>query len=298
MKIQTILCPVDFSEFSARAYDYAHSLARHYHARLTVLHAVEPILSVYRGYLSQTLIDEVYSREVANAREQAHKLSQKHKGEEVETEIIAQWGLVQDLILSFAEKHEVDLIVMGTHGRRGLDRLTMGSTTERVLRKARCAVLTVREPATDFVNPASPEEPVRLRKLTCCIDFSENSPRALEHAFSLAFQYHAELTLLHVIEDTKQGADPDEQARQMLERLEEVVPVDARDRAAVVPVVRSGRPYQEIIEYAAHTHTDLIFMGVRGRNALDLALFGSTTYRVIQLGPCPVLVVKDVREAT
>src|SRR5690348_16454745 len=98
---------------------------------------------------------------------------------------------------------------MGTHGRRGLDRLTMGSTTERVLRKAPCAVLAVREPATDFVNPASPEEPVRLGKLTCCVGFSENSPRALEHAFSLAFQYHAELTLLHVLENAKDAVDAD-----------------------------------------------------------------------------------------
>jgi len=293
MKIRTILCPVDFSEFSERAYDYAHSLARHYQTRLFVLHALEPILSIHREYLSAALIDEVYTREAAYAQEEAHKLAEKHRGgAEVKTEVIARWGFAQDLILAFAVEHEVDLIVMGTHGRRGLDRLTMGSTTERVLRKAPCAVLAVREPATDFVNPASPEEPVRLGKLTCCVDFSENSPRALEHAFSLAFQYHAELTLLHVLENAKDAVDADEQTGQVLKRLQEVVPVDAQDRAAVVPVVRSGRPYEEIIEHAAQTHTGLIVMGVRGRNALDLALFGSTTYRVIQLGPCPVLVVK------
>jgi nucleotide-binding universal stress UspA family protein len=292
MKLHKILCPVDFSEFSARAYDYAHSLARHYHARLFVLHAVEPVLSVYRGYLSQPLIDEVYSREVAHAREQAHKLAGKHKGEKVETEVIAQWGIAQDLILSFAEEHVVDLIVMGTHGRRGLDRLTMGSTTERVLRKARCGVLAVREPLIDFVKPASPEQPVQLRKIMCCVDFSENSPRALEHAFSLALQYQAELTLLHVLEDTKDRVDADEPAQPVLKRLEELIPVDVRNSAAIVPVVRSGKPYQEIMEHAAETHTGLIIMGVRGRNALDIALFGSTTYRVIQLGPCPVLVVR------
>jgi nucleotide-binding universal stress UspA family protein len=60
----------------------------------------------------------------------------------------------------------------------------------------------------------------------------------------------------------------------------------------VAPAVRAGQPYQEILEHATENQTDLIVLGVRGRNAINLALFGSTTYRVIQLGSCPVLVVR------
>jgi nucleotide-binding universal stress UspA family protein len=121
------------------------------------------------------------------------------------------------------------------------------------------------------------------------VDFSENSPRALEYAFSLAFQYQAEITLLHVLEDSQLRGD--EQTR-ALKCIEDLIPVEARNWATLVPIVRAGKPYEEIIEHAAQAQTDLIVMGVRGRNALDLALFGSTTHRVIQLGPCPVLIVK------
>lgn len=77
-----------------------------------------------------------------------------------------------------------------------------------------------------------------------------------------------------------------------MELLEDVIPQEARTWAKPVPLVLAGEPYQKIIEYAEQAQTDLIVMGVRGRNIVNLAVFGSTTYRVIQLGPCPVLTVR------
>ncbi|HEU0140216.1 MAG TPA: universal stress protein [Bryobacteraceae bacterium] len=292
LKLERILCPVDFSEFSAKAYDYAHSLARHYGAKLFVLHVTEPIISIYRGYMSAAMVDEIYTRQTADTQEKVRKLSERHQGGQVESDVVVQLGIVSDSILTLAETQEIDLIVMGTHGRRGIDRLAMGSNTERVLRKALCPVLAVREPVRDFVSSASAVEPVQLRKIVCCTDFSDNSPRALEYAFSLAAQYEAEVTLLHVLEDSGAGPRLEEQKEQAFKRLEEVIPSEAQNWATVIPLVRAGKPYEEIMEHAAQTQADLIVMGVRGRNALDVALFGSTTHRVIQLGPCPVLVVR------
>lgn len=288
LRIERVLCPVDFSEYSDRAYDYAHSLARHYGAKLFVQHVTEPVLSLYRGYMSPSLLDELYAHQTADAHEAISKLAARHEGEKIEPEVLVEMGAAADSILKRADQEDIDLIVMGTHGRQGLDRLTVGSTTERVIRRARCAVLAIREPERDFIAPASPDEPVRLRKILWCTDFSESSPRALEYALSLAFQYHAEITLLHVLE----GSGADEQSQQALERLRDVIPDDARDWATVVPAVRTGRPYEEIIAHAAETQTDVIVMGVRGRNVLNLSLFGSTTHRVLQIGPCPVLVVR------
>ncbi len=74
-------------------------------------------------------------------------------------------------------------------------------------------------------------------------------------------------------------------------RLGELAPADARDWCEVRPAVRIGKPYQQILQIALETETDLVVMGVRGRSAVDLALFGSTTHRVIQLGTSPVLAV-------
>ena len=289
MRVDKILCPVDFSESSTTAYEYAYSLSRQYKAQLFVLHVMEPVVSMHRGFISPSLVEEIYSRQESDAREQFRKLEARYAGERVDSEVIVQIGLVADSILSFVEAQDIDLVVMGTHGRRGLDRLMMGSVAERVLRKASCPVLAVRERVSNFVSPGSTHEPVRLQKLLCCVDFSETSPRALEYAFSLALQYQAEITLLHVIETPELHADEQKRA---LNCIEQLIPVEARNWATLVPVVQAGKPYERIIEYATQRQTDLIVMGVRGRNALDLALFGSTTHRVIQLGPCPVLVLK------
>lgn len=288
LKIERILCPVDFSEFSETAYDYAHSLARHYEATLLILHVVRSI-AIDPTLMASPMVEDVYSRQAADAKTKIEKLAQKQAGEPVRSQITVQLGFAAGSILSFARQNDTDLIVMGTHGRRGLDRLVMGSTTEQVLRKAHCPVLAIRKPVRSFISPQSPGDPVQLRKILCCVDFSEHSPRALEYAFSLGLQYGAEVTLLHVLEDAK---DASEQSDRALESIEQLVPHDARNWASVVPSVRSGRPYQQIIEHATEAQTDLIIMGVRGRNAVDLAVFGSTTHRVLQLGPCPVLAVR------
>ena len=287
LKLAKILCPVDFSEFSARALDCAYSFARHFGSRLFVQHVTELVLALYEGLISPEIVQIAYSQKLIHIEAQMRELVGKYQGENVQGETVVQVGSAGDLILAFAEEHKIDLITMGTHGRRGFDRLVMGSTLERVLRKARCAVLAVRESVRGSLNSASPDEFFQLRRILWCTDFSENSPRALEFALSLAFAYGAEISLLHVLE-TAGGA---EQERHVLELLDEVIPDEARTWARAVPVVRRGEPYQKIIEHAADAQTDLIVMGVRGRNIVDLAIFGSTTQRVIQLGPCPVLTV-------
>jgi len=288
LKIERILCPVDFSEFSARAYEYAHSLARQYRAKLFVQHVAEPFLSIHHTQISQDVIDQVYSQEVAEVKQKVRELAAP--GAEVEPEIVLERGPVADSILQFAECRDIDLIAMGTHGRRGLDRVVLGSVAERVLRKARCPVLAVHGPAEGSATAG--DKTVQLRKILFCTDFSDNSPRALEYAFLLACQYKAEISLLHVIERSSGGKDVDAEKQQVLQHLQTVVPENVRKCATVVPAVRAGKAYEQILEHAAETQADLIVMGVRGRNAVDLALFGSTTHRVIQLGQCPVLVVR------
>ncbi|MBI1982847.1 MAG: universal stress protein, partial [Acidobacteria bacterium] len=122
-------------------------------------------------------------------------------------------------------------------------------------------------------------------------DFSAHSERALEYALSLAAEYSAELTLLNVLEEIPPSSDLSTVTAEVVRQLEAPIPAEVRNGCTIKPRLRVGRPYQEIMRYARETRTDLVILGVRGRNALDLALFGSTTYRVIQTGPCPVLAV-------
>jgi nucleotide-binding universal stress UspA family protein len=291
LKIERILCPVDFSEFSAKAYDYAYSLARRYGAKLFLEHVVQPLTSVFPYYAFPDSVKQVYSNLNAEAEKQLQDWAEKHRRDGVQPDFVVHNGSLAESILSFAEKRAVDLIVMGTHGRHGLDRLTMGSVTEKILRKAPCPVLAVRKPAHDFVQPERPQDPVHLCKILFCTDFSDHANRALSYAFSLAMEYNAELTLLHVLEDLPGSTDLRNATADAARQLEKPIPQDARNWCRIRSAVRIGKPYQEIIQLALEAQTDLVILGVRGRNALDLALFGSTTHRVIQLGSCPVLAV-------
>ncbi|HXH50424.1 MAG TPA: universal stress protein [Terriglobia bacterium] len=291
LRIEKILCPVDFSEYSHKAFEYAQSLAQHYGARLLLQHVVQPLTSSYPYYAFPDTINEVFWNLEGSADQKLSELISAHQGDGFEVKRFVHKGTVPDCILSFAGSQEADLIVMGTHGRHGFDHLTMGSVTEKVLRKARCPVLVVRKPAHDFVNPIDAAEPVRLKKILYCTDFSEYSGRALTYALSLAMEYNAELTLLHVLEEMPPTDDLQEGVVEVTKRLEGLAPSEADDWCRIRTAVRIGKPYQQILQIALETETDLVVMGVRGRNAVDLALFGSTTHRVIQLGTCPVLVV-------
>jgi nucleotide-binding universal stress UspA family protein len=289
LTIERILCPVDFSEFSDKACDYAHSFARHFGAKLFVLHVAEPFVPMDPSSISPPLIDQVYAQNIADAEEKVRELAVRQNWNDVEHEVVLERGAVADAILRFVEGNNIDLITMGTHGRRGLDRLVLGSVTERILRTARPPVLAVhRLPQASGAR----EGPVQFRKILCCTDFSDNSPRALEYAFLLAYKYKAGISLLHVIERSESGKDLEAERCRVLQQLRAVIPHNVQNCATVEPAVRAGKAYEEILGHAAETETDLIVMGVRGRNALDLALFGSTTQRVMQLGQSPILVVR------
>jgi nucleotide-binding universal stress UspA family protein len=227
----------------------------------------------------------------AGAERQLQEFAEKHTREGILPHCSVRDGAVTELVLEFAEAQAVNLIVMGTHGLRGIDRLTLGSVTEKVLRKARCPVLAVRKPAHDFVTPGEGPDPVHLHRILYCTDFSDYSEQAFDHAISLAAEYKAELTLLHVLEGIADSADIENEIAKVIESLEKRISPETRKKCTTKAVVRIGKAYQQILELAMESQTDLIIMGVRGRHALDLAVFGSTTYRVVQLGPCPVLVV-------
>ncbi len=291
IRIERILCPVDFSDFSAKAYDYAYSLALHYDARLVLLHVVQPLTAAYPYYAFADSANQVLWTLNAEAEKNLRELVQAHPHNGLPPELIVHGGLVTESILMLAQKRAIDLIVMGTHGTRGIDRLLIGSVTERVLRKASCPVLAVRKPGHDFVAPEDGTEPVRLRKILFCTDFSEHSERALDYASYVAMEYNAELTLLHVLDGFPASGDLQMETAKVIRRLAKPIPLEVSQWCALKFVVRVGKPYQEIIQLALESQADLVIMGVRGRNALDLALFGSTTHRVIQLGPSPVLAV-------
>ncbi|HUJ95599.1 MAG TPA: universal stress protein [Terriglobales bacterium] len=292
LEIKLIICPVDFSQFSVRAYRHALSLAEHYRAKLVALHVVELWRYPYADYAASAGDYAAFCRALhEGGKEQLREFAKKHTDNEVKPELVVHEGMAADCILSFAQAQKADVIVMGTHGRRGFDRLVLGSVTDRVMRKAPCPVLAVCGPSHETRTPDKEPHHHHLNHVLFCTDFSENSWAALNYAISAAEEYDAELTLLHVLEDAANPARTKEAVAAATERLDKLVPPEKRKNLRIKTVVRVGKPYKQIIQLASETQTDLVAMGVRGGGSLDAAVFGSTTYRVIQLGPCPVLAV-------
>jgi nucleotide-binding universal stress UspA family protein len=140
-----------------------------------------------------------------------------------------------------------DLIVMGTHGLRGFDRLMMGPATERVMRRAPCPVLAVREPPHES---AAAGQPRHLDRILTCTDFSEYSERDLNYAFSTTAEYDAELTLLHVLEEVPRPAKKEEIISATTKQLDKLIPPEWRKTLKIKTAVRIGKPYQQIIQFA------------------------------------------------
>jgi nucleotide-binding universal stress UspA family protein len=292
-EFKVILCPIDFSEFSVRAYRHALSLAEHYRARLVAHHVVElwqhPAVSFAA---TAALLDEYCQSLRENGKEKLREFVKKHTHNAIQPELVVDEGMAADAILAFAKEKKADLIVMGTHGRRGYDRLMLGSVTDRVMRRAPCPVLAVREPPRDSLAAEKHQGHAHhLNKILYCADFSVNSAAALNYAISAAEEYNAELTLMHVLEDSPKQAQMEQAIADVTERLEKLIPPDARTALKIKTAVRVGKPYAQVIEFVVEHQIDMVCMGARGHGALDLAVFGSTTYRVMQLGPCPVLAV-------
>jgi nucleotide-binding universal stress UspA family protein len=293
LEVKLILCPVDFSEFSIRAYRYAISIAEHYRAKLVALHIVELWRYPSAGFAASVALYDEFCQAVRNSgQEQLQEFVKNHTDNAIQPELVVLTGAAPDSILAFAQTQKADGIVMGTHGRRGYDRFMLGSVTDRVMRRASCPVLAVCRPQGEAVARDEERGRVhRLRRILFCTDFSQNSERALSYAISATEEYDAELTLLHVLEEVPSPAKTKETIARATEQLDKLIPPVARKTLEIKTEVRIGKPYQQIIQLALETQIDMVTMGVRGRGALDLAVFGSTTYRVIQLGPCPVLAV-------
>jgi nucleotide-binding universal stress UspA family protein len=293
MELKLILCPIDFSEFSVMAYQYALSLAEHYKAKVVAFHVVELRKYPFADYAGYEADFAKFSKALCEGGEvRLREFVNKNPCPGIHPQLVVNIGNASDSILAFVQANNVELIVMGTHGRRGFDRLVLGSTTDRVMRKACCPVLVMSKPPRVSTTTTLESRPAhRLQRILYCTDFSEHSEGALKNAISATAEYDAELTLLHVIEHVPSSVSKDEFTARCMQQLDRLILPEARKTVAVKTVVKVGKPYEQIVHYALEMQMDMITLAARGAEALDRAVFGSTSYRVIQLGPCPVLVV-------
>lgn len=282
LEIETILCPTDLSEASVQAVPLATYFARLHGADLHLLH-VHLLHAVSSAEEDVPFPGEEEAR--AALETSAGGIEWHQVVHRVERGINAA-----PAIIDYADEHDVDLIVMGSHGRRGFRRLVLGSVTAEVVRYARRPVLVVRHDA----DMAPPRE---VDRIVVPVDFSPATEGALAVASGLARRLDVPIELLHAIEPIPYvhmvypvALDHEEFKSSAQRRLDEIAEEldGSRDVDTTIVV---DTPDRAVADAAHRTSSPLIVMASHGHSGLARALLGSTTERLLRSAPCPVLVV-------
>lgn len=305
VSLNRILCPVDFSDFSRRALARAGGLALRFGARVTALH-VMPLDSTAMMVAGAT---------AAGGYSAIPEILLRNQRQEAEGELarfvdpVRRLGVAVDACVfegepwthigEVAQALPADLVVMGTHGRTGWNRLLLGSTTEKVMHRLTCPLLTVGK--FDALAAGS-----LFHRIICAVDLSPASGRTLGTASSLAEDHVTRITLLHVLEDHLgdrlprlgapagyAGVDTPELVDLSLQQLR-VMGRPARAFCEVEERVETGSAWREILRVSDKTKADLIVVGVHASGALGRILLGSTAEQVVRRASCPVLIVREL----
>lgn len=314
LNIDSILLARDFSPISDQAFRYSLDLARRTGATLHVLHAhvlhEDP----------ETSRPDLLAADVDRIKRQ---LTQYGDGDDLEggdAEVDVVKAVVRDVaagpaILSYADRHDIDLIALGTHGRRGVRRFLLGSVAEEVVRRADRPVLTVRgnETPEPELGPPLPT----LDRILVPIDFSDPSRVALLHAQGLADVFDASVDVFHVVQQTMHPAfyvggitdirdiDPNIEKKvkaRIVAFIEETLRIPKTadgssesplDSGQVVPHMIIGAVDIEVPEFIDEHGSDLVVMSTKGQTGLDRVLLGSVAEKIVRIATCPVLTVKS-----
>ena len=286
--MKDILLATDFSELARQAYPVAASLAREFDARIHLAHEVPPIPTFYFDHADAPKLLEQYYHDFLEElkKEQEHPALQ---GVTVDLTLLSQRGERDDLV-SFANDHSIDLIVLSPHGASGLTHVLLGSFAEKIIRYSKVPVYTCRQPSGDFTP----------RKILVPYDLSENSKTALPLAMLLAERYDAQLTFLFVLSKRRHPLVGN-YFLEVLRDAEEKALSAARPeiealgrKAGLEPKIETteGPAAGAIVEFAREHEVDLILMATHGRTGPKRVLLGSVAESVSRLAPCSVLTIR------
>jgi nucleotide-binding universal stress UspA family protein len=294
--IKKVVVATDFSSCADHAQDYAFALASAWGGSLDILHVVE----FQPGMDVEFPVNQMY---LDHRKAEAGPLLQSAKERASRAGLSAQThlrvGVPSEEIKAFVRSSGADLVVLGTHGRTGLEHVLLGSTAERIVRIAPCPVLSVKAAQPEASEEKPPAAGVRMGKIVVPIDFSDCSLDALEFAVQFNKPFGAAITLLHVMEPVAYGLDftlvpPREwklQKERVAARLEELATALTVSGVTADHVLRSGLPSDSIIGFVRERGFDLVIMGTHGRRGLSHLLSGSVAGAMLRLAPCPVLTV-------
>ena len=278
-----VLVPIDFSEESMRGLDYAFDWALRAPCEIHLVHVVDTnsVAPSVGGQLAHELV-ELERNADAELRRLVPEQEVRAKIGSIERHIVA--GRPAAAILMIAARLEVDLIIMGSHGRGCARSLLFGSVADKVIRDAACPVLCVKrgDPAADAGAP-------RWHRIVCAVDFSECSRRAMLAAVELARHLNVELQLLHVHQEAAGAPGVRAAVEARLAACKQLA--EAGGAVKVTTAVVVGSPSTEIVRYVREDGCELLVVGTHGHTALLRLLMGSVAEKVVRTSSCPVLTV-------
>jgi nucleotide-binding universal stress UspA family protein len=288
--LKNILFATDFEVSASRALPFAVALAKRYGAKLYAVHAIPP-----EAYALGS--PESVDRVLAEARDFAgytlNQLLVPLRSQGLSCNAMLGEGKVTEVIEEFVHKRAADLLVVGTSSRMGLGKMFLGSVAEELIRDSPCPVLTVGPHVTTLASSG-------VQCILCATDFSPASTHAVEFAVSLAEEYQAHLTMLHVL-DGKLPTSLQYAIESSERRLRQALPSEIEEiELPFAPelVVEAGAVADRVVNLAGDLSSDIIVMGANGVGAFaeTASRLGSIVHRVIAFAPCPVLTVHNVQK--
>lgn len=284
-RFENILFATDFSAAASHAVPFVKKIARHFQSNLVALHVKPPVVNP----MTQPT---TWQADIVAAR----VFDKKHRDElldtfaGINTEVMIEEGEIQSCLQSAIEKHNTDLVIIATRGRTGVAKVLLGSVAEEIFRTLPCPVLTV--------GPHSDPAKANIREILLATDFGSESQSAAAYAVSLAQEYQARLTLLHVVPERKPGElvswfDVQESSKQLLRKL---VPAEAEAWCRPEYLVERGDPAERILDLANLRAVDLIVLGAQPEKGIPGAathLPIATAHKVVAHANCPVLTVRN-----
>jgi nucleotide-binding universal stress UspA family protein len=298
IKIKRILFPTDFSTCAGQALKHAVFFAQKYKAELHLIH----VITMFEEQ------SEILNRELSNTEAfiKLHKgIADVKLNEVVELYGSKDFNIVKSLergmsaapsILEYASDNDIDLIVLGTTGRRGIGHLLMGSVAEEIVRLSKGPVFTVRE--------SEESKPLKAyNKILVPIDFSDYSGKAISYAKEIASAYDSQLQLLHIIEEKAHPAfslsgkssifdlvpNIEAESRKRIEELLNNAP--GPDVKSTIHI-QGGNASSDIIKFTSEYSSDLVVIASHGLTGIEHLLLGSVTEKVVRMAPCPVVTIK------
>jgi nucleotide-binding universal stress UspA family protein len=281
ISLKNILFTTDFSPAANSAMPFALTLARIYGSAIELVHVIPPEA---RDQMVFDRVPAVDNLVWSNALRKLESLARESVGD-IPCRTVIRSGDLAEVIPGIIRDHDIDLVVLGTHGRRGVTKMMLGSGAEKIYRTAPCPVLTV--------GPKAHTPEWKLRRILCPVDFAHDPEPALHYALSLAEENEAAFLVMHAIPMVPWQHRPEVEV-QTWHQLESLIPEGAKDWCTPQYVVRWEHPAEAVLHAAEDRQPDLIVMGVHKARAAGLSshLPWPIASEVASRAPCPVLTVR------